>query len=232
MKGSHVRSKLEPQRRKLKYFKMSLFCFTKGTVSISGMGFLQVRMVGMRKSNKRKKLKKKDGERNFHSASRPPEVQARRVEWKKWTSFNAGVILDRRGSAPTHRCRVRDLSRAMGGRQTKTHICEGDKDYVCVPAMYKCRLVGSGNFETTEGLRTDSRGWRRGFAQYCLQLVCTSPWFHSLVWFHERIFSRTRNWSNLAVPYPSWRYSGRGSCKDNTSEDPLSQCESLQGIRV
>ena len=31
-----------------------------------------------------------------------------------------------------------------------------DNDYVSVPAKYKSRLVGCGNFETTEGLRTDS----------------------------------------------------------------------------
>ena len=31
-----------------------------------------------------------------------------------------------------------------------------DNDHVSVPAKYKIRLVGCGNFETTEGLRTDS----------------------------------------------------------------------------
>ena len=31
-----------------------------------------------------------------------------------------------------------------------------DDDNVSVLAMYKNRLVGGGNFETTEGLRTDS----------------------------------------------------------------------------
>ena len=53
----------------------------------------------MRQNNKKKLLKKKkDGERNLHFASCPPEVQAalretRRAEWKKWMKFNAGAIL-------------------------------------------------------------------------------------------------------------------------------------------
>ena len=62
-------------------------------------GFLQVRIVGMRQNNKKKLLKKKkDGERNLHFASCPPEVQAalretRRAKWKKWRKCNAGAIL-------------------------------------------------------------------------------------------------------------------------------------------
>ena len=61
-------------------------------------GFLQVRMDGVRQSNKKKLLKKKDGERNLHFGSCPSEVQAalretRRARWKKWLSFNARVIL-------------------------------------------------------------------------------------------------------------------------------------------
>ena len=52
----------------------------------------------MRQSNKKNLLKKKDGERHLHFASCPPEVQAalretRHAEWKKWLSFNAGIIL-------------------------------------------------------------------------------------------------------------------------------------------
>ena len=61
-------------------------------------GFLQVRMAGLRQNNKKKLLKKKDGERNLHFASCPPEGQAalretRRAEWNKWMKFNAGAIL-------------------------------------------------------------------------------------------------------------------------------------------
>ena len=53
----------------------------------------------MRKNSKKKVLmKKKDGERNLHFPSCPPNVQAtlrgtRRTEWKKWMNFKAGVIL-------------------------------------------------------------------------------------------------------------------------------------------
>ena len=61
-------------------------------------GFLQVTMAGMRKSSKKKVLKKKDGERNLYFPSCTPDVQAalretRRTEWNKWMKFNAGIIL-------------------------------------------------------------------------------------------------------------------------------------------
>ena len=49
-------------------------------------GFLQVRMAGMRQSNKKKLLKKKDGERNLHFPSCPPEVQAALRETRRGKS--------------------------------------------------------------------------------------------------------------------------------------------------
>ena len=62
------------------------YLFQKGHCEHQRNGCLQVRMAGMRKSNK-KKLLKKDGERNLHLPSCPPDVQAalretRRTEWK------------------------------------------------------------------------------------------------------------------------------------------------------
>ena len=51
----------------------------------------------MRKSNKKKEKKKKDGERNLHFPSCTPDVQAalreRRDAPHKWMKFNADVIL-------------------------------------------------------------------------------------------------------------------------------------------
>ena len=54
-------------------------------------------MAGMRKSNRKKVLKKKDGERNLHFPSCTPDVQAalretRRTEWNKWVKFKASII--------------------------------------------------------------------------------------------------------------------------------------------
>ena len=74
------------------------FQFQKGHCDHQRNGFLRVMMAGMRQSNNKKQLKKKDGEKNLHFASCPPEVQAalrgtRRAEWKKWLNFDAGVIL-------------------------------------------------------------------------------------------------------------------------------------------
>ena len=74
------------------------YLFQKGHCELQRNGFLQVRMAGMRKGNKKKVLKKMDGERNLHFPSCTPDVQAalretRRTEWNKWLKFNAGVLL-------------------------------------------------------------------------------------------------------------------------------------------
>ena len=84
------------------YFKMPPWhLFWKGHCEHQRNGLLQVRLAGVRKSNKKKVLKKKkDGERNLHFPSCSPDVQdalreTRRTEWNKWMKFNAGVIFDR-----------------------------------------------------------------------------------------------------------------------------------------
>ena len=74
------------------------YLFQKGHCEQQRNGFLQVRMAGMRRSNKKKVLKKKDVERNLHFSSCTPDVQAalgetRRIEWNKWMTFNGGIIL-------------------------------------------------------------------------------------------------------------------------------------------
>ena len=108
----------------------------------------------MRKSNKKKVLKQKDGERNFHFSSCTTDVQAalretRRADWNKWTKFNAGIVLTDE--------EVRQLTEAgceiypMKWVDTdKNAYPRRDHDYVSVPAKYKSRLVGCGNFETTD----------------------------------------------------------------------------------
>ena len=69
--------------------------------------------------------------------------------------FNAGVILTDE--------EVRQLTEAgceiypMKLVDTDKHVyLRRDNDYVSVPAKYKSRLLGCGNFEMTERLRTDS----------------------------------------------------------------------------
>ena len=152
--------KPEPQTLVLRRIKMYFFCSQKGHCGHQRNGLLQVRMAGKRQSNKKKLLKKKGGARTLHFASCPPEVQAalikkRRTEWNKWMKLNAGVILTDE--------EVHQLTEA-GCEIYPTQWTEvdnnaqlrRDSDYVSVPAKHKSRLVGCGNFETTEGLRTDS----------------------------------------------------------------------------
>ena len=91
----------------------------------------------MRRSNKRKLLKKKDVERNLHFPSCPPDVPAalretRHPEWKQQVKFNAGVILTDE--------EVRQLTEA-GCEIYPMQWTEVDIDYVSVPAKYLSRLV-------------------------------------------------------------------------------------------
>ena len=81
-----------------------------------------------RKSNKKKVLKKKHGERNLHFPSCSPDVQTalretRRTEWNKWMKFNAGAILTdeevRHLTEPG--CEIYPMN---GLIPTKTRICE------------------------------------------------------------------------------------------------------------
>ena len=103
---------------------------------------------------------KKDGGRNLHSLSCTPDVQAalrekRRAEWNKWMNFNAGNILtDEEVRRVTEAgCEIYPMK--WVGTDKNAYL-RRDNDYVSVPPRYKSRLVGCGNFETTEGLRTDS----------------------------------------------------------------------------
>ena len=150
----------EPQRRDLKRFKMSLFFVPKGALRTSEEWISSCEnMVGMRQSNK-KKLLKKDGERNFHSilsARRASccQRETRHADCKKWMSFNAGVILT---NEEVHQ--LRDAGCAIYPMHwievdRNAHL-RRDRDKVSVLVKYKSRLVGCGNFETTAGLRTDS----------------------------------------------------------------------------
>ena len=161
------------------------FLFQKGHCEHQRNGFLQVRMAGMRRSNKKKLLKKKDGERNLHFASCPLEVQAalretRRVEW------NAGFILTDE--------EVRQLTEAgceiypmQWIEVDKNAHLRRDNDHVSDPAKYKSRFVGCGKFETTEGLRTDSTL----VDVDSHKIVCS--WRAQAHCFLERVLSRTRN---------------------------------------
>ena len=68
------------------------YMFQKEHCAHQRHGFLQLRIAGVRKSNK-KVLKQKDGERNLHFPSCTLDVQAalretRRIEWNKWMKFN------------------------------------------------------------------------------------------------------------------------------------------------
>ena len=133
----------ESQRRKLKYFSMSLFCFKKGIVRICGW-ISASEDAGMRQSIKKKLLKKKDCKRKLQFVSCPTNVQAvlretRRAEWKKWMSFNAGII--------------------------------STDEYVRHFTEAGCEIFPMQRIEVGTSHRHSS--WRWGFAQLCPQWVCT-----------------------------------------------------------
>ena len=99
----------------------------------------------MRRSDKKKLLKKKDGERNLHFPSCSLEVQAairemRHAEWKKWMSCNAGVNLaDKEVRQLTGACC--EIYPMQWIEVDKNAHLRRDSDYISVP----------GNSETTEG---------------------------------------------------------------------------------
>ena len=122
-------------------------------------GFIQVRLVGPRaKKQTKKPVRPKDGEKNLRYADCTPEIQkglrrCRAEEWQKWMKFNAGVVISQEEV---------DLLMSEGVKILPMQWVETDKNAhkrrhnVKVPPLLKSRLVGCGNFEDTEGLRTDS----------------------------------------------------------------------------
>ena len=128
-------------------------------MSTDKVGFLQVRLAAPKTRKITKKpIKPKDGVKNLSFNACPPDVQkgllkTRAAEWRKWKDFNAGVILSRD-----------EVSRLQdeGVRVYPMQWVETDKnahkrrDNITVPMELKSRLVGCGNFEDTDGLRTDS----------------------------------------------------------------------------
>ena len=124
------------------------------------IAFIQVRLMApkARKTPARKPPKKKDGDKNLSYNSCSPDIQkelqkCRAAEWRKFEKFNAGVILSRK--------EVQELQDA-GVKVNPMQWIETDKnahkrrDDKSVPPELKSRLVGCGNFEDTDGLRTDS----------------------------------------------------------------------------
>ena len=122
-------------------------------------GFIQVRLAGPKiKKKSRPPPRKKDGDKNLRYSNCTPDIQAglrksRVTEWQKWKQFNAGVILTKE--------EVQEL-RDEGVTIQPMQWVETDKnahkrrDGVHVDLLLKSRLVGCGNFEDQEGLRTDS----------------------------------------------------------------------------
>ena len=125
------------------------------------VGFIQVRLAAPRSkkiSSTKKPPKKKDGDKNLRFAACIQQIQAglcksRIKEWQKWKEFNAAVIL-----SPSELQQLQDA----GVKVSPMQWVETDKnvhkrrDDRTIPPELKSRLVGCGNFEDTDGLRTDS----------------------------------------------------------------------------
>ena len=125
------------------------------------VGFLQVRLVGPQKpkaGRKAKVQKKKDGDKNLRYSTSSPEIQAglrksRVTEWKKWLQFNAGVLLSMGELAELQAEGVTVQPMQWVETDRNAHLRRDGKH---IDPDLKSRLVGCGNFEETEGLRTDS----------------------------------------------------------------------------
>ena len=122
--------------------------------------FLQAWVADMRGGNEERMMMMKEDQRTFYFAYCPPEMQTvsqetRRTTWETQMSLNAVVnfLTDEKTPQLTNASRETcPLQRVDTDK--KAHF-PGDDDYVCVPARHESRLVGCGDFETTEGLRAD-----------------------------------------------------------------------------
>ena len=124
------------------------------------VGFIQVRLVPpkQKKAPARKPQKKKDGDKNLSYASCSPVIQqglrkSRAKGWQKWKEFNAGVLLSRAELQELLDAGVKVYP--MQWIETDKNAHKRREDRHIAPDL-KSRLVGCGNFEDTDGLRTDS----------------------------------------------------------------------------
>ena len=147
------------------------FLFQKGHCQHQRNGFLHVELAGVHQSNRMILLKKKDGERNLHFPSCPPKVQAglretRHAEWKKWMSFDAGVVFltDEEARQLTEACC--EIYPMQWIEEVKNAHLRRDHDYVFL-YMQSIRV---------DCLVEETSRQRRDFAQ-SLQLVM---WIHTL----------------------------------------------------
>jgi len=136
------------------------YLFDEDSKDQDRVGFIQVRLAAPRqkKTPARKPPKKKDGDKNLSFASCSPEIQqglrkARVKEWQKWKEFNAGVILSRTELQELLDEGVKVSPMQWIETDKNAHKRRDDKH---IPPELKSRLVGCGNFEDAEGLRTDS----------------------------------------------------------------------------
>jgi len=98
---------------------------------------------------------KKDGDKNLRFTDCTPDMQAgllrsREAEWDKWTTFNAGVVLQEQ--------EIKELRDAgitiqlMQWVETDKAAHKRREGGPFVEPILKSRLVGCGNFEDTDGI--------------------------------------------------------------------------------
>ena len=123
------------------------------------IAFLQVRLIGPKEKRRSKKPPRaKDGDKNLKYADCTPEIQkglrkAICEEWQKWMKYNAGVVLT---IQELEHLRSQGVTvQPMQWVETDKNAHKRRKDNKVKPLL-KSRLVGCGNFEDTQGLRTDS----------------------------------------------------------------------------
>ena len=102
--------------------------------------------------------KQKDGDKNLRLEDCPPDIQAglrksRQAEWQKWIHLNAGVALSQSEVDRLVADGIKILPMQWVETDKNAHKRREDKH---VTPLLNSRLVGCGNFEDPEGLRTDS----------------------------------------------------------------------------
>ena len=123
------------------------------------VGFLQVRLVQGKEKARTKKQVKKDGDKNLRFKDCTPDIQeglrkSRCVEWDKWTQFNAAVVMSK--AEVDQLVKEGVTIQPMQWVETDKNAHKRRPNGPYVEPLLKSRLVGCGNYEETDGLRTDS----------------------------------------------------------------------------
>lgn len=113
-----------------------------------------------KKSAAKKVQNNKGGAKDFEFEACIVEIQAqprktRAAVWQEWMKFNVAVVREPHEVEVVCKGQEFCIIRIQWAETVKDAHKRRDKDYEAVSPLLKSRLLGCGNLEETDGLRTD-----------------------------------------------------------------------------